>query len=204
MATPPQYRRFIVPGLWVGLLAVVVGVGLIPSSAPLPAQSGGQYGQSTLFGWPDDTGYIVIGALIGVIVAVALLYTLTRRRRRQPPVAAPGAVAGGAPPPGPGMPPSMGAAPAMGAAAGAGAVGGAAAAYTEAPEDASIPPSSGYAEGAAVAGAGAAAGKEQDIDSLLQELDKISGEILHRGTPPKKGEGSSGTESTQEGSGKSK
>ena len=62
--------------------------------------------------------------------------------------------------------------------------------YLEQPEDVSSPPSSvtvvpGAVGAAAVVGADAG---EADIDSLMQELDKISGEILQRGTPPKKGE----------------
>ncbi|MCI4369397.1 MAG: hypothetical protein L3K09_07545 [Thermoplasmata archaeon] len=47
---------------------------------------------------------------------------------------------------------------------------------------------------AVAAVAPAALGGEEDIDSLMAELDKISGDILKRG-PPKKPEDKEGSES---------
>jgi hypothetical protein len=64
-------------------------------------------------------------------------------------------------------------------------VGAPIAAYVETPEDVSAAPPSEAVAGVAAGGAAAAA-TEPDIDSLMAELDKISGEILTRGTPPKK------------------
>ncbi|HEY6238719.1 MAG TPA: hypothetical protein VIZ68_06005, partial [Thermoplasmata archaeon] len=44
----------------------------------------------------------------------------------------------------------------------------------------------GAAAAAGAGGTAAAEGGEADIDSLMQELDKISGEILKKGPPQKK------------------
>jgi len=49
---------------------------------------------------------------------------------------------------------------------------------------------------AAPAAAATAGEAEPDIDSLMAELDKISGEILKK--PPKKGAGSQGTDAADD------
>jgi hypothetical protein len=68
-----------------------------------------------------------------------------------------------------------------------------AAEYVETPEDVgSAPPTLGTPPGAPAAASGAKPEAEPDIDSLMAELDKISGEILKR--TPKKAADDSGPE----------
>ena len=126
-------------------------------SAPCPTGDSG-LSETTVF------------AILGLLALVALLLgvVLLRGRRgggRRPPTAwSDAGPSGGAVPPGEG-------AAVVGGAAGA-------AAYTESPEDVSVAP--------AEVPTPAATGGESDIDSLMSELDKISGEILKRGQAPKK------------------
>jgi hypothetical protein len=172
------------------MLAVVVAAGLSPNVGVVQAQTNGQYNQSPSSGLALWEYAAIAAVAIAALLALALL--LMRRRRRPPPAApAPpmqaweGGPAGGAaaPPPPPAAAPSPPPAPP---------------AYLETPEDVGhAPPAvpvskeaavAGAAAGAAGTGAAAGAAGEPDIDSLMAELDKISGEILKRapkkGTPP--------------------
>ncbi len=159
------------------LLGLVIAAALAPNTGALPAQTSCPYGvcssgQPSSFLW---TG-ILIG-LVAVAAILAVIVVLRRRRSRPPPGpaepwsgAAPGAAAAAVPVAAPPPPP-------------------AGAPYLETPEDVGhpIPPVAPTAAPAA----GEAA--EPDIDSLMRELDKISGEILKRSGPK------SGPESSTEG-----
>lgn len=188
---PSTRRRRIVPiALGVAMLAVVVAAGLTPNVGVVSAQAPAQYTSASSGVQPW-----VYGLIAGIAVAAALLLALVlMRRRRSPPPSAPPVQAWQEGPPstgGPGAPPAP-------------PPPGAAPAYLESPEDVGhapppVPPpvpapktgatGATVATGAAVgapAGAATAEG-EPDIDSLMAELDKISGEILKRA--PKKGSG---------------
>lgn len=187
------------------MLAVVVLAALSPNLGAVPAQTNCPYGicPSSSPGVPiwvwGVIGAIIIAALLG------LIFVFTRRRRRPPSAAAPvqpwqgGAGPGSAPPPPPAPPASPPPAPPA-----------AAPAYLETPEDVghappSVSPSdvagvgaagiAGAAGGAAAAAGAAGESAEPDIDSLMAELDRISGEILKRA--PKKGT-TPATEPTEE------
>ena len=163
-------------------LLVIAGVTLLaflPNTGAIPASSSCTYGSCSSTAPATPTSwFILLGALI--IVAAALGVLLFMRRRRPP--TASGSVE-------PWSGPTAGAA-AAGPAAGATMPtdGGPSADYIETDSDVAAPhpevsePTEGGAEGGG------------DIDSLMQELDKISGEILQRGkpkTPPANSEGSS-------------
>ena len=169
--------------LGIAILSIVLVAALPTNTGAVPADTSCQYAscQSTSSTSTPVAWYALLGVL--VLIAVALGLVLLMRRRRS---------GGGAravePWSGAGGPESGAvaeAAPAMGADAMAGpeyapsVPPGAGAAYTENPEDVGA----AAAEGGAMA---APAEGEADIDSLMQELDKISGEILKRGTPDKK------------------
>lgn len=155
------------------MLAIVIAAALVPNVGAVPATSSCSYGQC-----PSSTGIATWEiASIGAILVLGLLVGLfvVMRRRRRPPaegMAAAGPAAGGAPPSGamqegPEAPaPEEIAAPE----------------YVETPEDVGTPPPTLAAPSAA---AGPSSESEPDIDSLMAELDKISGEILQR--TPKKG-----------------
>jgi len=137
--------------------AVLAGPGVAPEAS---AASNCPYGVC-----PQNNGGLsltTIEAIIGLlaVVAVVLGVLIWRDRRRS----------GGRPPPSEWAAGGGAAAPPPGSAA-----------YTETPEDVSVPPP----ELPATAGAGGAA--EGDIDSLMAELDRISGEILKQGPKGKKG-----------------
>jgi hypothetical protein len=183
MDSNTRNRRVIPVALGVVLLAIVVAAGLSPNTGAVPAQGNCQYGQCVA-----GTGlqWWVLAAIVIIVVAALGAALFLMRRRRSPPRS------GMAPPPPPGPT--------------SGAMGGrstppppppaAAPAYLETPADVgrslpSVPTGApataavGGAAGAAGAGAGAAAGEgEPDIDSLMAELDKISGEILKRPKSP--------------------
>lgn len=165
--------------LGIAMLGVIVAAGLFPNAGTVSAQSSCPYGgcttSSAIPTWELVSILVVIAA---AAIAAALLLM---RRRRAPPAQPPVQAWKGGPP------------------AGAGPAGPAAptAPYIETPEDVGhAPPSVSTpprAAGAAAAGAGVAAGTagaegEPDIDSLMAELDKISGEILKK-APAKKGGG---------------
>jgi len=170
-------RRRIVPlGLGLAMLAVVIAAALVPNAGTVAAAPTTDYGQS-----PSSSPSIPAWeyASIGAIVVLGLLvglFVVMRRRRRPPPESwqGPSGPSSGAPPSGamtsaPSPPPPE---------------EPAAASYVEMPEDVgSPPPALGTPPASAAAGAPSEA--EPDIDSLMAELDKISGEILKR--TPKKG-----------------
>lgn len=183
MSESGRSRRIVPVALGVAMLAIVVAAGLSPNTGAVPAQGNCQYGQCVA-----GTGiqWWVLAAIVIVVVAALAAALVLLRRRRTPPRSAmgvpppagptPGATGGRVPPP-----PPPAAAPA----------------YLETPEDVgrtlpnvpTSPPARTAAAGAAgtagAAGAGAAAGEgEPDIDSLMAELDKISGEILKRPKSP--------------------
>ena len=161
------------------MLAVVIASALTPNVGVVQAQTNNQYVS------PGNTNPLlspfVLGGIVAVILAAILVALLLMRRRRRPPAAAqppmqawkggggPGGAAAVPPPSTPVTPPPA-----------------AAPAYLETPEDVGqAPPTVAVPRGAAAAPA-AAEEAEPDIDSLMAELDKISGEILKRA--PKKGQ----------------
>jgi hypothetical protein len=174
-------RRRIVPvTLGLAMLAVVVAAALVPNAGTVQAASNCPYGNCST---PSSSFPAWELASIGAIVVLFLLVGLfVLMRRRRPPAAESmdgGAAGGGAPPSG-----AMQQGPASPY-----PEESSSAAYVETPEDVASPPPAMSVPAAAVgAGAGtgaAAAESEPDIDSLMAELDKISGEILKR--TPKKG-----------------
>jgi len=177
------------------LLGVVVLAGLLPNTGTVQAQSSCPYGGCST---PAVVPLWEIASILGVIAAVVVACALILLRRRRPSGAAPPAAAG------PVQPWQEG--PETSEAAGApGAPTGAAAPYLEGPEDIghappTLPPSPPKAPGAAAPAAApaAAAGAEgeADIDSLMAELDRISGEILKKS--PKKGSAQKPPEETEE------
>lgn len=156
------------------MLGVVVAAAFLPNAGAVPATSNCTYGQC-----PSSSGLSPLElASIGAIVVVGLLVGILvlMRRRRPPATPLSPYSAGSAPPPAAVMP----AAPPPPS-------GPAAESYVEGPDDVSTPPPVLVAPGAApaaAAGPAPAADSEPDIDSLMAELDKISGEILKR-TPKK-------------------
>ncbi len=172
-------KRFIPLGLGAAMLATVLAAALSPNIGAVPAQTSCQYGTcpaatTSTFPW------WIVGVIIALVAALVLAYLLVGRRRRPPKGRAPTAV-----PPAPPSGAATGAPPAPPAPSHP---------YIETPEDvgAAMPAMAG-------AGAGAAAGAEgePDIDALMAELDKISGEILKK--PPKGGKGTtSGTDAGEE------
>jgi hypothetical protein len=189
---PNSHRRRIVPlVLGLGMLAVVVAAGLSPNTGVVAAASNCTYGQCPSSGNSVPTWEIAtIGAVI-VLALLAGLFILMRRRRRPPTTAAPAGGQGPTPPVGAAAPPSNGPEEMAGPASAIPA-----ATYVETPEDVgSAPPTLGTPPGAPAA-AGAKAEAEPDIDSLMAELDKISGEILKR--TPKKAAGPPGEEAGAE------
>lgn len=157
--------------LGVAMLVVAIAAAWAPNAGALPAQVSCQYGictstQSGIQAW--QIALVVLLILIALIVAVLLL------RRRRPPEAA--AVEPWSGPAYPGEAAPESAVVPEGAAAPPGP-----APYLETPEDVGTPMPEPAAPTPPAAPPGGA-----DIDSLLKELDTISGEILKRGQPPKK------------------
>jgi len=177
------WRQRMVPlGLGVAMLATLVAAALSPNIGAVPAQSNCQYttctsGTSTPFPW------WIVGVIAVIVVALLAAYLTFGRRRPpsgggkgpaawEPPA---GASAGGAAPTEGPTTPASPAAPAGGEAG--------APPYLETPEDvgAVLPAVGAGAAGGAAAGTAAAGAEEEpDIDSLMAELDKISGEILKK------------------------
>jgi hypothetical protein len=182
MRVPPFSR--IVPGalgLAMAFVAIAAALGSGTGASAGVASSACVYGVCPASSGisPMTLDLLLAGLLVVAIVLGLLIYR--DRRNHGPPPAQPwvdsSASSGG--PSGPGEDPEM-----AGAAVGAGAVaGGAAFPYTESPDDVSMPPP----EVPTPAAAPVAEGQEGDIDSLMAELDRISGEILKRGQTPKKG-----------------
>ncbi|MCI4372964.1 MAG: hypothetical protein L3K02_04910 [Thermoplasmata archaeon] len=176
-------RRLVPILLGIGMLGTVVAAGLAPTIGAVAAQSNCQYGACPS-GSSNPFPWWIVAVVLAVVVVAALLGLMLFRRRPpaapaapeawEPPAGAAGSAAGGPTP------------PSAAVAVGAGTAAGAGANYMESPDDVGqIPPVVG------AGAAGAAAGEaEPDIDSLMAELDKISGEILKKA--PKSGSGSSG------------
>jgi len=163
------------------MLAVVIAAGFFPNTGTVQAQSSCPYGGCTTSSAIPTWELVSILVLIAAGVIAAALFLM--RRRRQPPATSVQAWQG-APPAGAGT-----------GAAAAAPPSGPTPPYIETPEDVGhappvVPSGRAAGTGAAVAApaAAATAGEaEPDIDSLMAELDKISGEILKK--PPKKGTG---------------
>lgn len=177
MVTLRRTSRIVPIALGIAMLGVVLAAGLFPNAGTVSAQSSCPYGNcqsnsSAIPTWELVSILVVIAA--GAIAAALFLM----RRRRSPPTQPVQAWKGGPP-----------------AGAGSAAPTGPTPPYIETPEDVGhapptvMPGAAGAAAGATAGAAGAAAGAEPDIDSLMAELDKISGEILKK--PPKKGAGGS-------------
>lgn len=173
MPSPENHRRAAPLLAGIALLAILVTAGLLPNTGALPASASCPYGNcSTTNTSPVPVWLYAVLALLLVVAGVLAIFLL--RRRRSPPSEGPvaawsGETGASAGPTGPSGP-----TPEEGVAAGAPA----GAAYLEGPEDIGHAPP--------VPPAPAAAKGEEDIDSLMKELDKISGEILKRGPPGKK------------------
>ena len=192
MASKVRTARIVPVAIGLAMVAVIVAAGLSPQTGAVPAQGNCEYNQcvaGTGLQW-----WVFAAIAILIVAALAAALVLLRRRRPPPPAAAgpaevsggptAGAMGGSAPPPGAvpaylesGQPPTT------------------APDYLETPEDVGRtlpvpsttvppkPPAAAVAAGGAAAGAVAAAPAaegEPDIDSLMAELDKISGEILKR------------------------
>jgi len=201
-------RRWImVPRLVPYLLgAALLGVTLFAAAGasggtpPLTASTACVYANCPTATNVSPIAVIGILGLLALVAIVLGVFVLRDRRRgpRKPPAAwsdtsAAASAGGPSGPSGPGAseaetPEVAGAAVAGGAAAGAAA---AAAAYTETPEDVAAPLPEVPTP---------AAGGASDIDSLMAELDRISGEILKRGQTPKKEPPSPETEEGKGGS----
>jgi LPXTG-motif cell wall-anchored protein len=181
---PPRISRRVAVGL--GAVAAVVLIALLPNTGLLVAQSAAQYGQSAPAAGAGTPWLVVLAVL--ALIAIALAILLFRRRSPRPPPepvesasVSPGTGGG---PSGPAAAEDTFGAPDAAIASAAVAVP-AGAAYLEGPDDVgaslpaavpvTVPPAAGGAEG------------EADIDSLMKELDKISGEILKKGPADKKG-----------------
>lgn len=157
------------------MLAVVVAAGLFPNAGTVRADTNCPYGgcstSSALPLW-ELTSILVIIAAVAIAAALILL------RRRRPPTTPVQA---------------WKQAPPAGAGTAVEGPAGPTAPYIETPEDVGHAPppvpATRVAAGAAVAAPAAAEG-EPDIDSLMAELDRISGEILKK--PSKKGASTGG------------
>jgi hypothetical protein len=178
--------------LGAGMLGTVIAAGVAPAIGAVTAQANCQYGACPSTGGSSPFPWWIVAVVLAIVVVAALVGLMLFRRR---PPTAPTAPEAWEPPAGASSgvgptPPST--APVAAAAVGGAAVGGIAATpnanYVETADDVgqSLP---AVGAGAAVGGA-AAAEAEPDIDSLMAELDKISGEILKKA--PKPGSGGSG------------
>ncbi|HEV8050010.1 MAG TPA: hypothetical protein VGP88_05405 [Thermoplasmata archaeon] len=167
-------RSRLVPfALALAILGTVVAGALGPATGTVAAASSCQYGTCTSTGPGLLTyGVAAIVALIILLIAAALIYYRRRGGSQPPPSSGAGGVAAWEGPGGPESP----------------APGEVTPEYIEGPGDTAV--AAGVA-GAAVGGAVAAEAEPADIDSLMGELDRISGEILKRG-PGKKGPGTAG------------
>lgn len=153
------------------MLAVLILAGLFPNTSAVQAQTNCPYGGcTTTSSFPTWELVSILVVIAAAAIATALF--LMRRRRQQPPAASVPAGQGGPP---------------AGAAGGLAAPAAPTPPYIETPEDVGhAMPTVPVSRTATAAGAAGAEG-EPDIDSLMAELDKISGEILKK--PPKKGAG---------------
>lgn len=179
-------KSVIPAALGMGMLGVVVAAALAPDTGAVPAGTACPYGVCPTTTMDLLPWEVTLGVLVAVAVVLAILIL---RRRRRGGGAAPGPVepwsGEGPTPPGEGPSPPA-AAPAAGVVP--------AAAYLETPEDVGVPPPAVPAPAVAPP---KPSGGEADIDSLMQELDKISNEILKRGGP-KSGQTQSADSSSSE------
>lgn len=201
-----DHRRVVPVALGVAMFAVVLAAALAPNGGAVPAQTSCQYGVCNSSEPAPIPLWVYIAIGLAILAAIIAAVAILMRRRRRPPVAAaqPWVPQGAEPPP----PGDAGAAvgPEAAGLGAAAAVGGATAggstSYVETPQDVGVPPPAiGGAGAATAAGAGAGAGVAaasaeggSDIDSLMAELDKISGEILKRGPGKKPAEAASAAE----------
>lgn len=166
------------------MLAILVAVGLSANTGLVKADSSCQYAQTCTSNAGGNSTPLWAWAAIGVIVFLAVLVTaLLVLRRRRPPSSGSGEIP-------PGVEPWSG--PVAGPTA---PEGPGASTYVEGPEDVATappdlptPPSAvaGAAAGAAVGAAASAPGEaegETNIDALMDELDRISGEMLRKDKP---------------------
>ncbi|MCI4351210.1 MAG: hypothetical protein L3K15_06830 [Thermoplasmata archaeon] len=165
MAASPRKKHAVPIALGLGMLGVIIAAGLSPNTGAAPAQTTCPYGvcptaSNGIASW--EIALVVIILLAAALLAVLLL---RRRNRGGPPGEAPSGAMGPSIAGGPGMtplePPII-------------------APYVETPEDIGAPPVAPPAPPVPPPTDG-----EGDIDSLLKELDTISGEILKRGAPTK-------------------
>jgi hypothetical protein len=165
MAASPGKKHAVPIALGLGMLGILIAAGLSPNTGAAPAQTTCPYGvcpTSSNGIAPWEIALVVILLLLAALIAVLIL----RRRNRGGP---PGEeVAGGVPPAGAGGPGMTPLEPPI------------IAPYVELPEDIGTPPVAPPPPPVAPVPEG-----EGDIDSLLKELDNISGEILKRGAPGK-------------------
>lgn len=162
-------RKVIPSALGVAMLGVVVAAALTPNVGVIPAQAGCQYGNC---GPPaPNYTYVYLGIAAVIVAGIIAGVLLGRRRRRGPAEEFAGRRA---PPRAPVAeyeePP-------------AGAVGGEMEYFEEAPPPVEPEVPMGPEAPGAPPGEGPTT---SDIDSLMDELDRISGEILKKG-PPKRG-----------------
>jgi MYXO-CTERM domain-containing protein len=174
MSRASRSKSFVSLVLALAMLAVVLAAGLLPNTGGTVAQPSSTYVSSS----SSVSPWAYIGAAVVAIAAALLLALFLLRRRRPPPaVTAPpvqawqGGPGAGTPPTAPPPPPPP---PAV------------APAYLEIPADVGrapppFLPTAGTAAGTGLAAGAVSGGTEPDIDSLMAELDKISGEILKRG-----------------------
>ena len=176
-----RHRSVVPVALGLAMLGVLLAGAVAPNTGAVPVDTQCPYGVC-----PAPTNNLLpweIAFAVLVLVAIALALLIILRRRRGGRGGAPGPVepwSGRAPPAGAEGPQPPSAVDAAVPAAGA-------AAYLETPEDFGTPPPT--VAGPVVPSPPPAEGAEADIDSLMQELDKISNEILKRGGP-KTGKGS--------------
>jgi hypothetical protein len=182
MLRPTIIRRVLPAAVVAALLAVIVATSLAPVTGALPAQSTCQYGNCSspsnstpLWAWAAVGGFII---LIAALIALLLI----RNRRR-------GGGASGAS----AVPPDAGVAATEAPVALGGAAVAAAAvpAYVETEDDVGAPPTVMPSPTPGVEVPEPPPGSEEpNIDSLMDELDRISGEILKKdpkakgGSPP--------------------
>jgi hypothetical protein len=184
-STPHRLRRALPSLLAFGMLALLLAVALAPDTGALPSQSDCQYGNcSTQANTTPLWAWAAVGLFLLLLVALVAILLVRHRRRG-------GGGASSLPPPEATFSPQVGSPPpaaestllpaAVVGASGAGAAA-VAPAYLETEDDVAAPPTVMPAAAPAPAPAAAApeGGEEPNIDSLMDELDRISGEILKK------------------------
>ena len=171
--------------LVLGVISAILLLALVPNTGAIPAASSCPYGNCSTTSSTPTSWYILLGALVVVAALLGVLLLLRRRSSAAPPAP---------------VEPWSGPSAAGPAAAGAAAAPAAPVAGAIAPEYLESETDVGHAppEVPAAPAAAPAAEGGGDIDSLMQELDNISGEILQRGkpkTPPAEGGGEGEEES---------